>query len=245
MSRFRLTVPVLLGFAFVAWSGLSLLWSSDPRHGALALVYMAGLWLVFCFVASGAFDKWLLRVIVVAYAGALAMLAIWPETHGVFGNMNWAGEWLMIAWPFVAAWGLRQKDNLWLIATALLLVALAYLLFWSTSEAWAVVLAVVALVYLARHRYWFGFTIVALAVFDAVMLWPEVFQAAALARLEFWINTTAMWLDAPRLFLRRYPDYRRMNYHKYFLTVRFLMGSQGLFPITYGVTVSFGFMILL
>lgn len=208
----------MLTASFLFWCGLTLLWTPDPKEGALQFVNLVCLAAVFVGFQR-AKPGWFAPTITVAVAGALALFHAFPQFWGGFGNENFMTEFLLIALP----WCLVAP--LWLGLPAFLGAAY-WLLFLSQSDTvWAALAALGAGVVgiLVAQRKWFWAGVVTLVPINAALLsgWAtshELLRALG-ARFELTYNTGAMWLTKPILghgmgsFNYLYPIFQERHLH--------------------------------
>lgn len=186
----HLTWPALFGLVFIAWAALSLLWSPDPRQGALNLQSMICLWAVFVFFRQHvtALPVWAMPICVL---GALGLYLWWPVNYGGFGNENWIAEWLLIAVPLCFL-------NRW-FGLAIGVLASAHLALENTSSTSLLVVAVACAIQLGRVRWWAAFFALALAA-GAPFAFPDFFRQvmhSITTRLELTYNSLFVWLEYP------------------------------------------------
>ena len=193
----RPTLPLLASLALLGWLALSLTWSLDPAHGALGLLKIAALWLVFW--GAGALRHVLAPAAMAGLCVALLLFFIFPGIWGGFGNGNWAAAWVMLALPIAGVWCWSQRTVLPSV-TMLGVLALSgvWVVFRSGSDAWILVAWVCGLAWLVSIRWWWTAAMAAVVSINAGLLWaPESITVALTRRAEMWINSAAAWLDAP------------------------------------------------
>lgn len=189
------------GSAFIAWVALSLLWSTDPRGGAISLMHLVALGGVFLLVEHVSRET--LAVIPAAvtatYAGALVLVFAETELYGGFANPNWATEWLLIAAPFVVVFKCKRFLKHW--AWLLVAVAAVYLLWFNNSKAEFIALWLCIAAFLALRRMWAGALITLILPLSLAAMWPQLATPAVrfsvLSRLEIWANTVLLWAERP------------------------------------------------
>lgn len=195
-------LPRDVGYAVLAiftWCVLSLLWSSDPAQGALSLVSVGSL--AFLVWGMGTVRNIVPSAVTIAFAGALLLLVLFPGPYGGFGNENWAAEWILIALPYVVLFTYRH----WKMVYGLHLMCvpafgIGYLVFVNPSNSWMLVAWVCLMAYCVKRRWWYATAFATVIPVDAPFLWPALWErlvGSLLPRVEIWINTLAMWFDAP------------------------------------------------
>ena len=220
---FNISWPTIIGLAVLSWSALSLLWSPDPQQGALELIRLGGLFVVFVAIASTPLEiltDWLGPVVAVTVLIAFGLTLIFPDISGGFGNENFASEFFLIAMPLtLAIWTGRP---LWffllLFAPA---VSLVYLFGYNgSSEKYFVVLLVALYVVykvLRDRNFLLASIIIATPVFAIYFLdlpVADAFFHSMGARAEIAISTAVMWIAAPFAghglgsFNYTYPEYQ-------------------------------------
>jgi len=186
----------LLALAFCSYAALTLMWSPDPKEGALRVIKLLTLWVVFVF-AQGLPKALVCRAVSVAVCLSLASYVIWPEVWGLFGNENFQAEFLLIALPFCLFGGVIG------------LVALTGSVYWlvieTVSDTPAAALAFTLLVcagwYVVKKRQWFIGCLLVLVPLNVAVLtgWGLRYELAraVVNRLELGFNTIMVWLQNP------------------------------------------------
>lgn len=200
--------------AFVAYAGLSLLWSPDWREGLIryqSIVLLAGLLLA----ALHANRKSLIRAVSLGAGLAIGIEItisyFQPGIYGGLGNENFQAEFLVIAAPLAF---MNYRSPLCVIAGV---AALAQAFLFNASDAKYAALAavfVLGLGWVAKRGHRAVAASMALAGIVALWLTFDRFVYSLGYRVEFVINTALMWLDRPFLgtglggFNYTYPDYQ-------------------------------------
>lgn len=172
----------------VGYFGLSLLWSDDWREGVVHFVNAACLGVLFLYVRHEKPNLgW---SVVVTGLGAILLAFMFPEDQGGFGNRNFITEYLLLAIP------LSFLTPLW-VALPFSAGAMVYLVFFNASHIeFLVIIGWLAglFCFLTSAKRWECFALIALGLIAVFVLVPA---PHFMARYELWLNTLAMWWDAP------------------------------------------------
>lgn len=175
----------------VGYFWLSLLWSEDWREGIIHAVNATCLGVLFVYVREiRPRIGWSVAASAVL---AVALVFVFPEDTGGFGNRNFATEFLLLALP------LSFLTGNWFVAIPLSVAAMAYLVFFNASNIEFLVLigwGAGLFCFLTNARRWEACALIGLGLLAVFLL---VHPAHFLARYELWLNTLAMWWDAPFL----------------------------------------------
>ena len=183
-----------LAVLFVAWAGLTVLWSPDQMAG---LVYYSR-WLMLLAVFWAARKTPHIPLMACAAIAVEIALSVYdPRIYGGLGNENFQAEFLVIA-ASITAWGAWNYTNnrhseICLVAT---IAALVQVVAFNASNAkWAALAAfLIALALLKGRREIVAVFVVAAG--GAMLLLPE-FASSGLDRFEFAFNTLVAWTDYP------------------------------------------------
>jgi len=208
-ERYRLDTLGWIILAFILWAGMSLLWSSDWRAGAVQmqkLIVLAGI-----FFAWRAWGKYLAEFVTLAMAGVLILaVSVDFRLAAGFGNENFATEWILLALPlvgYVLLGGQRFEHltsykhiTISLCSALVFVLGIAYLIT-NDSKLEFVALYSFGFCYFVWKRWWTVSAIWLLFPLNIVLLWPELVPDGLLgslgSRVVFSFNTIAMWLDSP------------------------------------------------
>jgi hypothetical protein len=189
--------PEITGAAAVLWVALSLLWSPDPRWGALTLINIG----LFAILFLSARHKVVERRTVGLACSIGVLVAVGLGFHdrftaGGFGNENWLAEFICLALP-LCFYGPRL-----LACTALLVGAVSLGVAPSDTPLVALgSLGLVAAVILSRHG-WRGVALAGLVLLPPVAGLAFVGVTGGIAdglamRAEQFFNVAMVALDAP------------------------------------------------
>lgn len=194
--------PILWGALLLAWAGLSLVWSMDPKQGALEMANGLALFSVFAFIALAPRDRvWSVSpILALLICGSVVALDyLYPGLDAGFGNENFKVEFCLLALPFLASVRNKTQALLALIAA----VVLAGIVLGAGSNIKYLIIAALfcaSMVWLARRGHWFWATALPLAVVDAAfyfdLLTKDIITSTSY-RIELTTNTLAMWLASP------------------------------------------------
>lgn len=192
--------------AFVAYAGLSILWSPDSREGVVEFVPMVTLWALFVALRHG--NRRALALLLPIVAVCAYWMQVWihwmrPHTWGGLGNENFQAEFLVLIVPFILIHAFRYPNSLFgVICMGSALAALIQAFFVNGSNAQFAGLAGlgagVAGLLLARKRYRLagGLGLVGGLAVYGIATQTQVLKSL-LYRLEIAHNTALMWLDRP------------------------------------------------
>jgi O-antigen ligase len=182
--------------AFVAWAWLSLMWSPDPRWGAVHGLEITTLAALFIGLRRVEIPPW---VFPLGALGVLGMLTV--AMYGSFQNENFTTEYLLIALPF-----LLVKRLYWPVAA----VVAIYLIWFNDSILELIALAGVAVWLIWR---WNRYAAVAIGGIGVIGVLAYYTGDNLWFRVAMWADTLVMWADAPFFghglgsFNYLYPDY--------------------------------------
>jgi len=186
----------LLALAFCSYAALTLMWSPDPKEGALRVAKLLAMWVVFVF-AQKLPKTVVCRAVAVAVCLSHVSYVFWPELWGLFGNENFQAEYLLIAMPFCLFGGVMGL----LAITG----SVYWLVFVSVSDTPAAVLAFTLALgagwYVIKKRQWFIGCLLVLVPLNVAVLtgWGLRYELAraVVNRLELGFNTIIVWLQNP------------------------------------------------
>ena len=182
---------------FLAYVGLSLLWSPDWRAGLLNLQKIFVMWCVFNAFRGG-FDRMPEGCLITALI--TVSLGLIGDYEGGFGNENFTAEYLLLSLPWIGYGGWKYRNSL--LGTGFVavfaLVSLTVLL--SGSKLGWFALLGFATGFLIWRRQWYWLTFLSTAALS-LFLWkqPQGVIDSLMVRAEFSTNTLAMWLNSPLL----------------------------------------------
>lgn len=235
LRRRQIETDVLdrLLLALTGYAALSLLWSPDPRNGAVLLAYWLPLWAVFTAIKNGdsGQDGLIFSAVALAVMASLLHHQFFPMWWSGFHNENYVTEFMLFALPPVAGLMARfWQKMLWRAAGFLLLGAMGiYLLWQNPSKIEFFVLPVSAClvlfpVLLHRSRR----VTLALAgvtfLFLGGLAWQQWggqngYGGSLLPRMGLYFGTLMMWLQHPLhgngagSFNYLYPDFQEAHLH--------------------------------
>ncbi|MFA7241325.1 MAG: O-antigen ligase family protein [Sulfuricellaceae bacterium] len=197
--------------ALLAYSVLSLLWSPDPLSG-MAFIFKFFLCTSIFLCLKKTDGDQLFHIISIAIAVSLAFVLLYIPLEvsymGSFGNTNLITEYCLMAAPFAGGLAFIYR-NLAIRWLAVILVAadVYYLLFHNISKIEFAVIPIVALLavtvlFWKRAKWSVILTWMASIIIMSMLVYTRWegahgFRDSIYPRLEFVINTTYMWLDAP------------------------------------------------
>lgn len=185
---------MLIGSILLGYAALSLLWAPDPAHGLMTIHKMAVLVVLFLAARSWA-GKWPLNTICAISVPLLLTLAVIdPGYYAGFGNPNFAAHYFLAITPFLVAFAWGHKKHVW--AWLPLAAAAVYIFGFNGSRSVYFILLLAAIALCLRHRWWGWALIAAIVGINSFLLFPPLIDSIA-PRIEVWLGTIAMWLDAP------------------------------------------------
>lgn len=198
-ARILFTPLLCAVLAFVAYVGLSLLWSVDWREGVLTL-QAAGL-LGLLLIGVSFLDRFKAAQCVSLTACAASLLSLYihlsrPEVHGGLGNENFHAEFLVLLAPLCII-GFFVFEGLigWICATIAVGTAAQAFILTPSDAKWA---GIAGLSLLSLRLGWkFTVSLAVVGFSSAILLFEHVsrIHASVLHRTELSYGTLLMWWD--------------------------------------------------
>lgn len=210
-----LTCAVL---AFVAYVGLSLLWSADWREGVMTLQATGLLGLL--LIGTSFLDRYKLAQATALTACVASVLSLYihlmrPDIHGGLGNENFQAEFLVLLVPLCLIGFFVFEGVIGWVCAAIAMGTAAQAFVLTPSDAkWA---GIAGLSLLSLRLGWkFTASLAVVGFSSAIFLFEHVsrIHASVLHRAELVVGTFMMWLDRPMLgagagsFNYLYPQYQ-------------------------------------
>ena len=132
--RIRLDSIDLLGFGFLVWAAISLLWSPDWKSGLLSLQNLVSVFAIAWFIRHRQYmDKAIPVALIIGIWGAAIFGSVWPNVHGGFGNENFIAEFVIVGLALLIAvrWDYRWSGPVILVTV---LAGLVYLVAYNHSH---------------------------------------------------------------------------------------------------------------
>ncbi len=227
--------------AFTAYAALSLLWSPDPRNGAVFMVGWLMLWVIFSEIKNAPATEnhlWILIAVSLTLPFVLMHQIADPKRWSGFFNENFATEYVVLTIPFVVGtlWMLRKTGLVYVLGVLLGWLFL-YLLLQNPSKieffTIPILIGLLGTIYLwrkSRHIAIGLILLVSLLFFASIYVkWSgsNGFSDSILPRLVFIFNTLTMWAQHPiqgnglGSFTYLYPAFQT-SYLEYFKDIGFM-----------------------